>query len=150
MHNGVLDKGIEIILTKLGPIGWAVSTGRALANLISNVGETTANHLRMIAIGDAINCYEPYLRQIFIKTDADPYTDDRNEALQRMTLMGQLQIVGHNKVYSMSDSQSWLIKIFNKDKDVKDICTSSVDNLINTKSRYNLRYIKNYDGAVIK
>lgn len=85
-----------------------------------------------------------------MKTDADPYTNDRNKALQRMTLIGQLQIVGHNKVYSMSDSQGWIIKIFNKDKDVKNICKSSVDNLMNTKSRYHLKYVKNYDGASIK
>lgn len=150
MHNGLLDKGIDAILTKFGPVGWAISTGRALANLISNVGETTANHLRMIAIGDAIDCYAPCLIQMFMKTDADPYTNDRNKALQRMTLIGQLQIVGHNKVYSMSDSQGWIIKIFNKDKDVKNICKSSVDNLMNTKSRYHLKYVKNYDGASIK
>ena len=149
INNGSLDVAIDGILDSTGPIGWAVSLGRDLANLISGVGETTAGHLHMIAIGDAIRCYQPYLREIFISSNSDPYTDNKDIALQRMALIGQLQIIGHNKVYKMSDSQSWLIKIFNKHDDVKDLCKTSLEMIEGVGDRYHLLIDRNYNGAVI-
>lgn len=148
-NNGVLEIGVDAVLAHSGPVGWAVSAGRMLANLVSGVGETTAEHLHVVAMGDVIVHYAPNVRSSFDEGDY-PAADDRGEARTRMEMILQMQLVGYNNLYCMSDAQSWLIKLFNNHDALVDVCQANVGFLKNIGENYSLKYTLDFEGSEIK
>lgn len=131
------EVAIDVILVEAGPIGWAVAIGRALVNLISGIGETSKQHIYMIAAGDAGNSSGKLLKNSMVETD-EFYNETTERTIDFMLICATMRIAGEEKTIDSSKAQSWLFKKINDHDSVVSFCESQIETVRSVLKDYGL------------
>ena len=152
--EGATSLAYYMALAEAGPLGWAISIGGCLGNLIFKTGSVDKELLKVIAYGDSASSYSKRCSYKLKKdTDIYYYVDDIYD-LGTIQLLGQLRVVGEDQYAYSASKRGGIIKFIGSiqgcsQKEIEEYCSDTIDDIIRRCNIYNIEINKFFEGAYL-
>jgi len=106
---------IDLIVSKLSPVAWAVSFGLSLGDILAGTSALDEETLKIIALGNSAETYSKRVNGFMVKevSQFGYYLVDDID-LQRLQLLAQLRIVGEDEAARGYDASGIITKFIQR------------------------------------
>lgn len=143
---------VDMLLSGSGPLGWAISLGTSLGDMMFGTGDMNEKLLAVIAYGDLASKNADFLRMSLAVDSVEYYVVQSGSSITQFQMLAQARIVGEDKYIEAGDERGAVAKTIAKwlgesQSELKETCLDNIDIVYENSVKLGLFVVKKFYGS---